>query len=209
MLQGQTHYNASTDTISYCHTSCNLLDAGTAEEYFTNITEWVRNHPYDIVTLLIGNSDLISVGNYTKPLEASGLLRYAYISPKIPMGIDDWPILSSMILACKRVVIFMDYNANQTEVPYILDQFSQMWEMPFSPTDRNFPCTQQRPPGLSREGAEGRMYMMNHDLNTEVAFAGIELLKPTTALIKETTAMEDYRSLGLQTNSCAGKSLIG
>lgn len=120
MLQGQTHYNATTNTISYCHTSCNLLDVGTAESYFTNITTWVKAHPYDVVTILIGNADFIGVGNYTTPLEASGLSKYAYVPSQVPMNISSWPTLASMILMGKRAVIFMDYNANQTEVPYIL-----------------------------------------------------------------------------------------
>ena len=51
MLQGQTHYNSSTGVISYCHSSCDLLNAGTAEAYFSNITRWVRRHPYDVVSL--------------------------------------------------------------------------------------------------------------------------------------------------------------
>ena len=207
MLQGQTHYNATTNTISYCHTSCDLLNAGTAQEYFTNITSWVQAHPYDVVTLLIGNSDFIGVGNYTAPLEASGLSQYAYIPSQVPMNISSWPTLSSMILTRKRVVIFMDYNANQTEVPYILDEFSQMWETPFSPTNSSFPCTQERPPGIDRTQAEQRMYMANHNLNTEISLAGTSLLVPTTPLINETNAVNGTGSLGVMANNCAGTTL--
>ena len=206
MLQGQTHYNTTTKTISYCHTSCNLLNAGTAEEFFRNVTRWVRVHPYDVLTLLIGNSDFIGVGNYTYPLEASGLSQFAYVPPLVPMNLTSWPTLSSMILSGKRVVIFIDYNANQTEVPYILDEFSQMWETPFSPTNRSFPCTQQRPPGLPHAKAQSElMYMANHNLNTEIALAGSEMLIPTTALINETNAVDGYGSLGLMANACAAE----
>ena len=206
MLQGQTHWNATTKTISYCHTSCDLLDAGTAESAFTTIASWVRQHPFDVITILLGNSDFVGVGNYSAPLESSGLARYAYVPPMVPMGIHDWPTLSSMILQQKRVVIFMDYNANQTEVPYILDEFSQLWETPFSPQNRSFPCTQQRPPGLTDEQARGRMYMANHNLNTEISLAGISLLVPTTALINETNAANiSEGSLALAANNCAGE----
>ena len=207
MLQGQTHYNSTTNTISYCHTSCDLLNGGTAQEYFANITSWVQAHPYDIITLLIGNSDFIGVGNYTVPLEASGLSQYAYIPPQVPMNISSWPTLSSMILMRKRVVIFMDYNANQTEVPYILDEFSQMWETPFSPTNRSFPCTQQRPPGINHKQAEQRMYIANHNLNTEISLAGTSLLVPSTPLLNETNAVNGTGSLGLMANNCAGTTL--
>ena len=116
----------------------------------------------------------------------------AYVPPQVPMNISSWPTLSNMILTGKRAVIFMDYNANQTEVPYILDEFSQMWETPFSPTNQSFPCTQQRPPNLSRQAAESRMYMANHNLNTEISLAGTSILVPTTALLNQTNALSMY-----------------
>ncbi|KAL2041064.1 hypothetical protein N7G274_006008 [Stereocaulon virgatum] len=203
MVTGETHYNATTKTVSYCHTSCDLLDVGTAEDFFTNVTGWIQTHPYDVVTLLIVNSDYINVKNYTTPIVNSGLVNYAYVPPLVPMNITAWPTLASMILSGKRAVIFMDYNANQTEVPYILDEFSQMWETPFSPTDDSFPCTQQRPPNLSKQDAEGRMYLANHNLNTEITLAGRSLLVPTTTLINQTNGLNGTGSLGLMANNCA------
>ena len=205
MFETETHYNATTSTVSCCHTSCNLLDVGTVQSYLTNITGWIKTHPYDVVTILLSNSDFIGVGNYSAPIVSSGLSNYAFVPPQIPMNISSWPTLSDMILMGKRAVIFMDYNANQTEVPYILDEFSQMWETPFSPTNQSFPCTQQRPPNLSRQEAESRMYMANHNLNTEISLAGTSLLVPTTALINQTNALNGTGSLGLMANNCAGK----
>ncbi|KAI4103029.1 MAG: hypothetical protein LQ339_004392 [Xanthoria mediterranea] len=200
MLQGQTHL--VNGTVYYCHTSCDLLNAGTAESYYTDIARWVQRHPYDIVTLLIGNGDLIEVGNFTAPLESSGLARYAYIPPEVPMAIDDWPTLSEMILRQKRVVIFMDYEADQTAVPYVLDEFSQMWETPFSPTNRSFPCTQERPPDLSRKDAQQRLYMANHNLNTELTLAGNSLLVATVSLLNETNSVSGFGSLGAMARDC-------
>lgn len=160
------------------------------QSYLTNITGWIKTHPYDVITILLSNSDFVGVGNYSAPIVNSGLVNYAYVPPQIPMNLSSWPTLSDMILMGKRAVIFMDYNANQTEVPYILDEFSQMWETPFSPTNQSFPCTQQRPPNLSRQDAENRMYLANHNLNTEISLAGTSLLVPTTALINQTNALK-------------------
>ena len=202
MLQGQTHFFPNNNTIYYCHTSCDILNAGTAESYFRTVNSWVASHPYDVLTLLIGNADSIGVGNYTSPLEASGLSRYVYTPPKIPMSSDDWPTLGEMILMSQRVVIFMDYHANQTEVPYILDEFSQMWETPFSPTNRSFPCLPERPPGLSDKDARDRLYLANHNLNTEIPLGGSSLLVPTTTLLNETNAASGFGSLGLAANNC-------
>ncbi|TKA75510.1 hypothetical protein B0A49_05423 [Cryomyces minteri] len=200
MLQGQTHFE--NNTLFYCHTSCSLLNAGTMEAYLATVASWVRTHPYDVVTILIGNADFIGVGNYTAPIQASGLGPYLYEPPYIPMKLNDWPTLSEMILTQKRVVLFMDYNADQTTVPYIFDEFSQLWETPFSPTNVSFPCNTQRPPGLDRNQSLERMYMANHNLNAEINFLGASLLLPNTAQINQTNAVSGFSSLGLMANTC-------
>ncbi|KAL8648827.1 MAG: hypothetical protein Q9210_004764 [Variospora velana] len=141
-------------------------------------------------------------------MQSSGLARYAYIPSEVPMGIDDWPTLSEMILTQKRVVIFMDYNANQTAVPYILDEFSHLWETPFSPTDRSFPCIQQRPPGLSTEDAQQRMYLVNHNLNTELTLAGISILVVAVSLLNETNDVTGPGSLGETAGDCTGMFIV-
>ena len=200
MLQGQTHF--VNNTIYYCHTSCDILNAGTAESYFRTVAAWVETHPYDVVTILMGNDDVIGVGNFTIPLEASGLSRYAYTPPKIPMSLSDWPTLGEMIIMSKRVVVFLDYEANETQVPYILDEFGPIWETPFSPTDRNFSCDIQRPPDLPLQDAKNKMYLANHNLNTKIPLPGSSLLVPTVTLLNETNAVSGYGSLGMAARDC-------
>ncbi|EAW22909.1 PI-PLC domain-containing protein [Aspergillus fischeri NRRL 181] len=200
MLQFQTHYE--NNTMYLCHTSCDLLYVGTLTEYLTTVTQWIRQHPYDVVTILIGNYDYAAPGNFSKPIEDSGLLDLVYTPPKIPMALDDWPTLSSMILSGKRAVVFMDYQANQTALPWLMDEFSQMWETPFSPTDPTFPCTVQRPPGLSNEDAYNRLYIANHNLNVEINVANIDLLIPNTAELNQTNAVSGPGSLGRMAENC-------
>ncbi|EEP80949.1 conserved hypothetical protein [Uncinocarpus reesii 1704] len=203
MLQFQTHY--VNDTIRLCHSSCDLLDVGPLEDYLRKVVDWLKANPYDVVTILMGNSNFVGPRNYTTPIENSGLADYVYTPPKIPMALDDWPNLSQFILKGQRAIVFLDYQANQTEVPYLLDEFSQMWETPFSPTDRNFPCTVQRPPGLSEDDAKTRLYMANHNLNTEVNIAGASLLVPNTVLLNETNAVSGYGSAGAMAGNCTEK----
>ncbi|KAJ9660272.1 hypothetical protein H2201_007018 [Coniosporium apollinis] len=201
MLQGQSHF--VNNTLYLCHTSCDILNAGTLEDYLRTVTLWVEDHPFDVLTILLGNSDLVSVDNYIAPIQNSGLWRYLYTPPTIPLGLPDWPTLSSMILRQKRVVLFMDYMANQTAVPYILDEFIHIWETPFSPTDPTFPCTVERPPELPEEQArESLMYMANHNLNTALNFMGNEILVPNVALINQTNAVEGPGSLGAMAEDC-------
>ncbi|KAJ5552714.1 PLC-like phosphodiesterase [Penicillium frequentans] len=200
MVSFEAHYYE--DDIYLCHTSCELLNMGTLEAYLTTVTKWIKKNPYDVVTILIVNSDYVSPSNFSAPIQNSGLVDYAYEPWKIPMSLDDWPTLSDMILTGKRAVIFMDYEADQAEYPYLLDEFSQMWETPFSPLNRSFPCTVQRPTGISTTQANNRMYMANHNLNLEIVFDDIDILIPDSAQINVTNAVSGYGSLGVMANNC-------
>lgn len=200
MLQFQTHL--VNDTMYLCHSSCDLLNMGPLEDYLVTVTEWIKTHPYDVVTILMGNSDYVSPKYFTKPVENSGLKDLVYTPPKIPMALDDWPSMSNIILSGKRAVMFLDYQANQTADPWLMDEFSQVWETPFSPTDREFPCTAQRPPDLAPQDADNRLYIANHNLNLEFNFGSLNLLIPNTALLNETNAVSGYGSLGRMADNC-------
>lgn len=200
MLQFQVH--DQNGTLQLCHSSCDLLNAGTLQAYLTTVFEWMQRNPYDVITILMGNYDVLDAQRFVEPVQNSGLLKYAYTPPKSPMALDDWPTLGEMILRQQRVVFMLDYEANQAEVPWLMDEFAQMWETPFSPTERSFPCTVQRPPDQPDDVSRDRMYMANHNLNLEVAIAGISLLIPATNVINETNAVEGYGSAGLQIDDC-------
>ncbi|KAJ5289493.1 uncharacterized protein N7443_009746 [Penicillium atrosanguineum] len=203
MLQFQVHYQNG--TMLLCHTSCDILNMGLLQTYLETVAVWMRKNPYDVVTILMGNYDYVSPQNFTEPIKNSGLMDYVYTPTKIPMALDDWPTLSEMILTQKRIVFFMDYQANQTAIPWLMDEFSQIWETPFSPTNDNFPCTVQRPPGLARQGAETRMYMANHNLNLDLSFGSISLLIPNTALLNQTNGVNGTGSLGKMARNCTAK----
>ncbi|KAL1303242.1 hypothetical protein AAFC00_006656 [Neodothiora populina] len=178
---------------------------GTLEEELVIIREWVEKHPYDVVTVLIANNDFVTVGNFTAPFQKSGLALYLYEPPTIPLHKNDWPTLSQMLLSGKRVVVFMDYNANQTAVPYILDQYSHIWETQFSPEDESFPCTIQRPPTLTNAtiAKENYMYLANHNLNQAITLLGNTLLVPNTVELNNTNAAgNQHGMLGATVGNC-------
>jgi hypothetical protein len=200
LLQTESHWPNSTCYL--CHTSCDILNVGSLESWLTTTNGWVAAHPYDVVTLLIGNQDFRPVTDYVAPFQNSGITRYVYTPAKIPMGLEDWPTLARMILTGQRVVVFMDYEADQSKVPWILDEFSHMWETPFNPTTQSFPCTAQRPPNNSKSSAEDRLFILNHNLNTEVSLLGTSLLVPTVTLLNVTNNVTGYGSLGLSADNC-------
>lgn len=100
------------------------------------------------------------------------------------------------------MVIFFDYGADQIKYPWILDEFSQMWETPFDPTDRTFPCTVQRPPDLPEEEAKNRLYLFNHNFNYEISLLGNSILVPQIPLLNITNNITGEGSLGVNTQSC-------
>lgn len=159
-------------------------------------------HPYDVVTILLGNGNYSTPDLYAPFIESTGILQYAYEPPFLPMTLDDWPTLSEMILRGKRVVMFLDYMADQQKFPWLLDQFSQMWESPFDPMDRAFPCTVQRPPDLADDAARNRLYLLNHNLNAEYNIFGASILVPAVSLLNVTNNVTGYGSLGVGAQQC-------
>lgn len=198
MLQGQVHY--INETLYNCHTSCDLLNAGTFQSELEDIVGWLQQNPFEVITMLIGNSDLAFVEDFVPAIENSGISQYLYTPQFIPQHKDQWPTLGEMILNNDRVVMFMDYYANQDSVPYIMEEFTHMWETPFSPQDMDFPCTIERPPGLDPEEAhENFMYIANHNLNIAVELGAITgsadepFLIPNTAQLNNTNGQFNTR----------------
>ncbi|KAI6090027.1 PLC-like phosphodiesterase [Hypoxylon rubiginosum] len=201
-LQGQIQWPTGGNEPHFCHTSCDILDAGPITDWLGKVKDWVASHPYDVVTILLGNGNYSVPSLYAPYIEQTGITRYAYTPPYIPMTLDDWPTLSEMVLRGQRVVMFMDYMANQTAYPWLLDEFSQLWETPFDPTDQSFPCTVQRPPNLADADAKNRMYMINHNLNIELSILGTDMLVPARTELNVTNNVTGTGSLGLSANNC-------
>ncbi|KAF2742405.1 PLC-like phosphodiesterase [Sporormia fimetaria CBS 119925] len=212
MLQGQVH--DVNGTLHYCHSSCDLLDAGPVEDYLRKVVAWLEDHPYEVLTIIFGNAEyerknafgdaLVTSVNFIEPIQNSGLKRFIYQPPKPRMTLSDWPTLGELILSQKRVITFIDYNFNTNAVPYLLWEFYNIWETPFSPTNFEFPCTLGRPDGIGREQQDDMMYIANHNLNVEVAIAEWNLLVPNLVSLNTTNGIEGRGSLGEMVNTCTG-----
>ncbi|RMY66935.1 hypothetical protein D0863_08116 [Hortaea werneckii] len=206
MIQGETQL--VNGTMYGCHTSCDLLNAGTYASILSQVANWVEAHPYDVVTILVGNSDYekgVTAKDYVQPFEESGLMPYLYEPEYVPQRRNQWPTLGEMILSGKRVVAFIDYNANQTAVPWLLDEYTHFWSTPFSPTDPDFPCSLQLPLHLDNETAkEEFMYIANHNLNVRFNLGGYNILIPDTYHIQRTNGKYDqFGQLGAMTGNCS------
>lgn len=163
LLQAQVHHENS--TLRLCHSSCQLLDAGPLEDWLGAIKIWMDDNKNDVVTVLLVNSDSQPVDSFGEAFEGSGLGEYGYE----PSGDGTkWPTLSKMISDDKRLVSFVTNIDESTQYPYILDEFSHVFETPFEVTSPSgFNCTVDRPSNLDSGSSaieSGRLSLMNHFL---------------------------------------------
>lgn len=56
-LQGQIQWPTGGNEPHFCHTSCDVLDAGPITDWLGKVKAWVASHPYDVVTILLGNGN--------------------------------------------------------------------------------------------------------------------------------------------------------
>ncbi|GAA6063501.1 hypothetical protein JCM10212_004763, partial [Sporobolomyces blumeae] len=197
LLQVQGHMNDN--ELHLCHTSCFLLDAGTFTSYLSTVKSWLDANPSEVVTLLLVNSDGISPSVWAQSYTDSGLASYVYTPTSVPVAYDQWPTLQEMISANTRVVSFLAQNADVSTVPYLLDEFTNVWETPYDETDESFPCTVDRVTGSS----EGKMYLMNHFLDVNTTLFGQTIPVPATADLERTHASSgDAPSMSAQAEQC-------
>lgn len=201
-LQGQMHWPTNDSVPHFCHTSCDILDAGPITDWLTKVKDWVAANRFEVVTILLGNGNYSTPDYYVPYINQTGILDYVYTPPYQPMNVSTWPTLAEMIIYNTRVVFFLDYMANQTAYPWFIDEFSNMWETPFDPTDQAFPCTIQRPDGLSVEDGKNRLYLSNHNLNAEISLLGTSILVPAVSELNQTNNVTGYGSLGAAANTC-------
>ncbi|KAL8993557.1 MAG: hypothetical protein Q9169_006253 [Polycauliona sp. 2 TL-2023] len=172
-LQSQAHVN-SFGTLSLCHTSCFLNDAGPLERFLREVKGWMERegNENEVVTLLVGNGDRTDIGVYDAAFKAAGLDTVAFVpETQRPLEMEAWPTLGELITAERRLVVFMDYiTGDGKKVPYILDEFEYFFETPYNTLDPGFEqCSIDRPPGAK---SEGRMYIVNHFLDKKILDKG-------------------------------------
>jgi len=202
-LEGQTH--VLNGVLSMCHTSCLELYAGSLETYLTTIKDWLDANPNDVVSVLIANGDYVNVTMFADVFETVGLDKLAFIPSTSPNMLprDEWPTYGEMIAAGKRLVVWLDYDANESEVPYILEEFNYYFETPYDTTDPTFPqCSIDRPSGGDPATL---MSIVNHFLDTNLLGTGI--LIPDDAADYTTNAATGNGSIGAQAALC--ESLYG
>ncbi|EJU00028.1 PLC-like phosphodiesterase [Dacryopinax primogenitus] len=195
MLQGQTHNKNG--TIELCHSFCALEDGGSLATYLGKLKTWLDQNPGEIVTLLLVNSDDFDVSAFGQVFQSVGLDSVSFNPGTASLTLDQWPTLGQMLDNGTRLVTFMDTKADFTSVPYIIDEFSSMWETAFDVTT-TFDCAVNRTHG----DPTTQLNTINHFLDIGTTIAGDLITIPNKAGLTETNGISGPGSLGEQAQEC-------
>jgi hypothetical protein len=196
LLQLQAHKNGK--DLHFCHNTCGLFDGGTVKQYFKKVKHFLDRHPNEVLTIIIANPENVQADVWQPIFENTGLADIAYIPPQTPMTREDWPTLKEMLDSSKRVVVFMDKGAEDGTVPYLLPQFTMMWEDEYDPTDSQFPCKVDRTAGSLSPSQQ--LNLMNHNLNVDLIPIGRGVRLPDRLVSPRTNSI--YSIMG-HANHCA------
>ncbi|KAF8585822.1 PLC-like phosphodiesterase [Ramaria rubella] len=186
------------DGIHLCHTSCLLKDGGLAVTYLTTVKQWVVANPNDVVTILIVNINNLPPTQWQSLYQSAGLDTLSFAPTQSPLNASQWPTLGDIIDSGKRVVTFLDNQADFTQVPYIIDEFSNVWETPFDVTEASFPCSVNRTSG----NPSTQLNLINHYLDEVVSIAGISTTAPDKPQLNVTNGVSGPGSLGAEVQTC-------
>ncbi|KIY64916.1 PLC-like phosphodiesterase, partial [Cylindrobasidium torrendii FP15055 ss-10] len=196
MLQAQAHKDG--DDLKFCHTSCILFDGGKVVDYLKTVKEWLDENPNEVLTFIFTNPEGLPAQSMWAPaFRDAGLIDLAYVPPSQPVARGDWPTLGELIDTGKRVLVFLD-DTGGGGVDFIMAEFDNIWEAPFSSTDKNFPCKVDRITG--NLSPEQHMNMINHNLNKKV-LGSDDILVPDYGDIETTNSVD---SILADNNGCKG-----
>ncbi|KAH8889383.1 hypothetical protein GQ53DRAFT_825678 [Thozetella sp. PMI_491] len=202
LLSAQVHNQNG--TLQLCHTNCLLLDAGTLAAWLAKIKYWMDQNPNEVVTLVIVNSDNLDVAQFGAAFEASGISKYGY-TPSSSSATTNWPTLQSMITANTRLVTFVASITASSSYPYLLNEFTYVFETAFEVTSLSgFNCTLNRPASVSSASAAisaGMLPLMNHFADTSLG-AGITIPDVTDVGTTNSPDTAKTGALGLHGQTC-------
>ncbi|KAL0931901.1 PLC-like phosphodiesterase protein [Colletotrichum truncatum] len=210
LLQAQVHAVNGTNggtTLQLCHTTCSLLDAGTLENWLSAIKAWMDVHTNDVVTILLVNSDNLSASSFGTVFESSGISTYGY-KPSSSSATSSWPTLQEMISANTRLVTFVASITADANHPYLLPEFSYVFETHYEVTSASgFNCTIDRPSTYASASAAvsaNMLPLMNHfqyqTLATDVFIPDVSDIDVTNSPSTSTAG-----NLGLHAKTCSSQ----
>jgi len=176
-----------------------FYQGGLLKDYLVKVKGWLDQNPNEVLTILIVNIDNQSAASIAAIYEAAGVSSISFVPSSQPLTYTAWPTLASMIDSGKRLVTFLDNSADTVTIPYLLDEFTNVWETPFDVLTNDWPCTVNR----TRGDSTTQMYLINHFLFSLHDIAGAaSSIAPDKASLPTTNAATGYGSLGQEVLNC-------
>lgn len=209
LLSAQVH--KSNGQWHLCHSSCDLLDAGTLSDWLEEVKAWMDKNPNDVVTILLVNSDDATVSDLDQQFVASGINSLAYKPASTTVPPVSWPTLQELITAGTRLMVFvgsLDPSTISSSQSYIMDEFTFIFENPFDNIAlTDFTCTPERPSAIKGNSAaaisSNRMAFTNHFLYVQGLF---DIQTPAVDNITTTNSPgQSVGNLGFALNQCKGE----
>jgi hypothetical protein len=203
LLTGQVHINNG--SLHMCHSSCALLDAGTLSSWLSEIKTWMDGNPNEVVTVLLVNSDDSSVSALASAYTTAGITSYAY-TPTSSTASSEWPTLQTLISSGKRLMNFVASLDDNTAAPYLMDEFTYIFENNYDNTSpSSFSCAANRPSTVTTSSAlqKNMMALMNHFLYQTSNLFGTTIESPDLGNISTTnSASGGTGALGTSATEC-------
>jgi len=197
MLQNQVLVQP--DGLHLCHTICPLYDAGLLLNYLVEVRNWLAKNPTEVVSILLVNINGASPVQFAEVYENAGLVEYVFAPQTPTLTVNQWPTLGTMIANNQRLVTFMDNKANSSEVPYIMDEFTNVWEDAFDATTTEWSCEVNR----TRGDPTTHLYLINHFLDDPTSVLGeAETTSPAKEKLNTTNAATGPGSIGPHIDNC-------
>ncbi|CAG8287844.1 unnamed protein product [Penicillium nalgiovense] len=190
-----------------CHSSCDLLDAGLLSDWLKDIKTWLDDNPNEVVTILLVNSDGATASELNTEFTTAKITDYAYEPASPGTAPTTWPTLQSMIDDGKRLVVFVASLEVSTSYPYLLDEWSYIWENPYDVTSAsNFTCEPDRPSTYKGNSASALaanfLPLMNHFLYSS-NLAILDVQYPNSSYVGTTNAASGGTgNLGTAATNC-------
>lgn len=202
LLSAQVHNNNGAWHL--CHSTCSLLDAGNLSSWLASIKTWLDGHPYDVVTILLVNSDGASAQDLSAEFESANISSYGYVPASSNKPLNAWPTLNDMIAKNTRLVTFVTPLSGTSSAGYLLSEFDYVFENPYNVTNPSgFQCQADRPSSLQGQTSTavqaGYLPLMNHFLYSSIGF-GIQT--PNTDALATTNGLTGTGSLGQAASAC-------
>lgn len=182
-----------------------MLDAGKLSTWLSEIKDWLDANPNDVVTVLLVNSDDATASDLHSEFEAAGVNNYTYTPTSQTSAPSSWPTLQELISKGTRLMTFVASLDSNTVAPYLMDEFTFIWETPYNvDTPSNFSCLPDRPDSfkgnLKSALSSNQLPLMNHFLY-ESSILGIQT--PNASYVSTTNAPSGgVGNLGTAADTC-------